>query len=139
MSFIIWSIHLMDLRSAKHQAYLQYLFLSLVLVMQEKNPWDDVNAYIPILLSFALTIASFAVRQRIPDYDRVQLRRGVLLLGCGVCCFLRGLDDDNDPFRFFHGCWHGFIGASAYFNFKVLPKSRNSSPTLPWTNGRKQH
>ncbi|KAF4318739.1 hypothetical protein JM18_006534 [Phytophthora kernoviae] len=121
MSFIMWSIHLMDLRRPVLQRYLQYLFLSVVLIFQEKNPWDERNSYLPIAGSFSLLFLSFVVRRRVPKYNFVQFRRGLLLLLCGVCCFVRGLDDDNDPFRFFHGCWHGFVGAAAYFNYKVLP------------------
>lgn len=114
----------MDLPNPMHQRYLQYIFLALVLVFQEKNPWDEKNSYVPILLCFSVMLLSFAIRREIPPYDYVQLRRGIFFLGCGVCCFIRGLDDDNDPFRFFHGCWHAFIGAAAYFNFKVLPSPR---------------
>lgn len=127
MSFIIWAIHLMDLPNPLHQRYLQYVFLALVLVFQEKNPWDDFNAVVPILLCFSLLFVSFVVRRRIPRYDWTQLARGIFFLGCGVGCFVRGLDDDNDPFRFFHGCWHAFIGASAYCNFRILPRHKKTT------------
>ena len=32
---------------------------------------------------------------------------------CAVVCFVKGLDEDNDPARFFHGCWHIANAASA--------------------------
>lgn len=131
MSFIIWAIHLMDLPNPLHERYLQYVFLALVLVFQEKNPWDDFNAVMPILLCFTGLFASFAVRRRIPRYDWTQLTRGIFFLGCGVGCFVRGLDDDNDPFRFFHGCWHAFIGASAFCNFRILPSRNRKTTHLP--------
>ncbi|KAF1331239.1 Phosphatidic acid phosphatase, partial [Globisporangium splendens] len=121
MSFIIWSIHLMDLPNPLHQRYLHYVFLALVLVFQEKNPWDEWNSVAPILMCFFVLFLSFAIRKQIPRYDYVQLRRGIFFLGCAVCCFICGLDDENDPFRFFHGCWHAFVGAAAYFNFRILP------------------
>lgn len=131
MSFVIWAIHLMDVPNALHQRYLQYVFLALVLVFQEKNPWDEFNSYMPILLCFSVLFTSFAVRRRIPRYDWVQLMRGIFFLVCGVGCFIRGLDDDNDPFRFFHGCWHAFIGASAYCNFRILPLRHKKVTHLP--------
>ncbi|EEY61896.1 uncharacterized protein PITG_13856 [Phytophthora infestans T30-4] len=122
MSFVMWSIHLMDL--GVHpvlERYVQYFFLGMVLVFQEKNPWDERNSVIPVASSFVLLLMTYAMRRRVPTYDYQQFRRGLLLLVCGILCFVRGLDDDTDPFRFFHGCWHGFVGAAAYYNFKVLP------------------
>ncbi|TMW63397.1 hypothetical protein Poli38472_002338 [Pythium oligandrum] len=127
MSFVIWAIYLMDLQRPVLQRYLQYTFLAIVLVFQEKNPWDEINSFIPILLAFAVLFTSFVVRGRVPKYDKVQLRRGLMVLGAAFCCFLKGLDDRNDPFRFFHGCWHAFIGAAAYYNFKVLQAAHKTS------------
>ncbi|KAL4158337.1 hypothetical protein PRNP1_004115 [Phytophthora ramorum] len=132
MSFVMWGIHLMDLRRPVLQRYLQYFFLSVVLMYQEKNPWDEWNSIAPVASCFSLLFLSFAVRRRVPKYDFQQFRRGLLLLLCGIGCFVRGLDDDTDPFRFFHGCWHGFVGAAAYFNYKVLPDRNDSrGPHLP--------
>ncbi|KAJ0409829.1 hypothetical protein P43SY_005723 [Pythium insidiosum] len=111
MSFVVWALYLMDLRHPIYQRYLQYFFLGVTLVFQEKNPWDEINSVIPIVLAFATLFTSFVVRGCIPKYDYAQLRRGFLLLGVAVCCFIKGLDDDKDPFRFFHGCWHAFIGS----------------------------
>lgn len=121
MSFIIWVIHLMDLSNRTLERYLHYAFLALVLVYQEKNPWDEWNSVAPILFCFALLLATVVARRCLPQYDLAQLARGVFFLLCGVACFARGLDDDNDPFRFFHGCWHAFVGAAAYYNFRILP------------------
>ncbi|RLN73372.1 hypothetical protein BBJ28_00012989 [Nothophytophthora sp. Chile5] len=122
----------MDLRRPVLQRYLQYFFLAVVLVFQEKNPWDEFNSFLPIAGSFALLFLSCAARRRVPKYDMLQFRRGLLLLVCAVGCFVRGLDDDTDPYRFFHGCWHAFVGAAAYFNFKVLAPRRSSiSSHLP--------
>jgi predicted membrane channel-forming protein YqfA (hemolysin III family) len=127
MCFVNWGLYLMDLRSPMRQRYLQYFFLAVVLVFQEKNPWDERNSVLPILLSFACLLFSFVARRRVPSYDYAPFVRGLLLLLCGVGCFVRGLDDDHDPFRFFHGCWHAFVGAAAYYNFKVLPSGSKTS------------
>lgn len=130
MSFIIWVVHLMDLPDPLLERYLHYAFLALVLAFQEKNPWDEFNSYAPIVLCFAVLAGSMIVRRRVPRYDLAQLARGIFFLGCGVCCFVRGLDDDTDPFRFFHGCWHAFVGAAAYHNFRILPTRRQRQRQL---------
>lgn len=127
MSFVSWSLYLMDLRSPVRQRYLQYFFLAVVLVFQEKNPWDERNSVAPIALSFSGLLLTFVVRRRLPPYDYKQMGTGLLLLLCAVGCFVRGLDDDHDPLRFFHGCWHAFVGAAAYYNFQVLPSSSKAS------------
>ncbi|DBA02058.1 TPA: LOW QUALITY PROTEIN: hypothetical protein N0F65_000305 [Lagenidium giganteum] len=140
MSFICWSVYLMDFRQPQHRAYLHYAYLALVLIVQEKNPWDEFYSYAPILSSFAVLVLTFLIRGRIPAYDYSQLRRGLMLLAVAVCCFIRGLDDDNDPFRFFHGCWHGFIGAAAYFNFKLMRTfGRNALLIYCWASTTKHN
>uniref|UniRef100_A0AAV1UBT1 Post-GPI attachment to proteins factor 3 n=1 Tax=Peronospora matthiolae TaxID=2874970 RepID=A0AAV1UBT1_9STRA len=121
MSFVMWGIHLMDIRHQVLERYMQYFFLSMVLVFQEKDPWNEWNSVIPVASSFAVLLLSFALRRRIPRYNLQQFRRGLMLLLCGIGCFVRGLEDETDPFRIFHGCWHGFVGAAAYYNLKVLP------------------
>lgn len=122
MSFVVWSIHLMDLQSPLKERYVQYFFFGMVLVFQEKNPWDEWNSVTPVASSFLLLLATFAIRRRMPSYNYQQFRRGLLLMALAVMCFVRGLNDDTDPFRVYHGCWHGFVGAAAYFNLKVLPE-----------------
>jgi len=105
MSFVMWIIHLMDLRHHPvFERYLQYFFFAMVLAFQEKNPWDERNTVIPVAVCFAFLLVSFVVHRRVPKYEVQPFRRGLLLLFCGIGCFVRGLDDDSDPFRFFHGC-----------------------------------
>jgi predicted membrane channel-forming protein YqfA (hemolysin III family) len=127
MSFVSWAIYLMDLHHVNAKRYLQYTFFATVLITQEKNPWDDLSAATPIVSAFILLFLSFAIRRRVPTYDYVELRRGTLLLCFAVACFTKGLDDDHDPFRFFHGCWHGFVGAAAFFNFRVVITAHKTS------------
>ena len=121
MSFVMWGIHLMDIRHQVLERYMQYFFLSMVLIFQEKDPWNKWNSVVPVASSLTVLLLSFALRRRIPRYNLQQFRRGLILLLCGVGCFVRGLEDETDPFRIFHGCWHGFVGAAAYYNLKVLP------------------
>ncbi|TDH67473.1 hypothetical protein CCR75_008234 [Bremia lactucae] len=103
MSFVVWSIHLMDLQSPLKERYVQYFFFGMVLVFQEKNPWDEWNSVTPVASSFLLLLATFAIRRRMPSYNYQQFRRGLLLMALAVMCFVRGLNDDTDPFRVYHG------------------------------------
>ena len=117
----------MDLQNHYHQRYLQYFFLSIVLLVQEKNPWDEALSFLPIAGAFLLLFGNFLRTGKIPKYEKAPLKKGILLLVCGLVCFVKGLDDDNDPFRFFHGMWHAFVGAAAYYNFKVLPHASRAT------------
>lgn len=130
MSFICWIVYLMDLRDRIVHHYVLYISLGVVLALQEKAPWDERYTIVPILLMFVALVATCAGTRRVPPYDHFNLKRGLSLLGIGFLCFLRGLDDATDPFRFFHGCWHAFVGISAYYNWKVLRgRQKDDLPT----------
>ena len=47
--------------------------------------------------------------------NKYYLKRGVLLLVAGVVCFVRGLDDETDYLRVWHGLWHCFVGLASFF------------------------
>ena len=62
-------------------------------------------------------------------YNKEKFAKGMLSLLIAIICFIRGLDEKNDPYRFFHGLWHGFVSISAFYNFQVLPPRSNQLPT----------
>uniref|UniRef100_M4C0X1 Uncharacterized protein n=1 Tax=Hyaloperonospora arabidopsidis (strain Emoy2) TaxID=559515 RepID=M4C0X1_HYAAE len=110
----------------------------MVLIFQEKDPWNKWNSVVPVASSFAVLLLSFALRRRIPRYNLQQFRRGLILLLCGVGCFVRGLEDETDPFRIFHGCWHGFVGAAAYYNLKYTNRAEMTYSSLKYIPGTHQ-
>ena len=129
--FGVWAIYLSGVQSAAAWSYANFLYLALVIILQEKAPWDERFTFGPIVLSFvcaALKVAFFGA----PKYNSAMARRGAALLICAFMCFARGLDDKTDTYRFFHGCWHLFIGAASYYNWQIVD-SVPATPRLPLT------
>ena len=80
------------------------------MVLQEIAPWSTECSVVPIALCAALTLA---VLVRRPDLRRRRWNhwtaRGLVLGAAAVGCFAKGLDEDADYLRMWHGAWHVFI------------------------------
>lgn len=120
MCFICWIIYLMNIQNTEIKQYVQFTFLGMVLIFQEKYPWHVIKGTLPIGICACVLLIRYALYHPIPTFKYRELSLGLFFLSCGLWCFARGLDDENDPFRFFHGCWHAFVGISAYYNVQVL-------------------
>lgn len=101
--------------------YCKIIMYFIGIIAQERSPWDIAYTFGPILL-FAL----------VPIYNVLFVHRGVhiyewksVALGGGsMCCafpfFVLGLDDDNDPYRIFHGMWHCIGGIAMYYTWRIV-------------------
>jgi len=126
-----WCFYLMDLQSTYHVQALQYTSLAIVMVMQEKDPWNETYSSIPIVLSFIALLLSYQFRKEPVRLDYAQLKKGCMCLIVAICCFIRGLDDGSDPYRFFHGCWHAGVGTASLYFFYAVPRPKVSGILLP--------
>jgi hypothetical protein len=77
--------------------------------------------------------------QKKPPFDMKNALMGFGLLIAAVPFFVAGLDDDNDPYRLYHGCWHLFGGLSAFYLWRVVKNHITTtgagSPTGGFTVG----
>ncbi|CAK4118721.1 unnamed protein product [Aphanomyces euteiches] len=122
--------YLMDLRDDQTLRALQYGAFGLILIAQEKDPWNPVYTVAPILLSLGAVVAVNFVRG-MPKYDKTAFAQGFLAMFVAVLCFARGLDDATDPFRFFHGCWHACVSLAMNYFFRTLSPPYVRSSLLP--------
>ncbi|CCI49610.1 unnamed protein product [Albugo candida] len=127
-SIVCWIVYLMDIQQRVVEEYTQYVLFIFVLIFQQKNPWDPANSFAPILGSLLILMFRYMLFHPIPSYHKRELGMGFLFLFCGVCFYIRGLDDENDPYRFFHGCWHGLSGIAAYYNVRILANRQSVLP-----------
>ena len=122
MWFVLLAIYMMD--NAPRQPiesppmcntdiHLFFIGLFLALIMQTEHPWKLENTLVPVVLFLILLLLSVTLRGP-GKYRSSQLKRGGIFLLIAFYCFGKGLDDDNDYLRIFHGCWHMF-GSIAIF------------------------
>lgn len=99
--------------------YLKCILFTVVLVLQEWNPWNEICTAVPVAVCIAVPVVSHLANKR--RRLRLYLRR--LLTGIGffllsLIFFVLGLDDANDPLRMFHGLFHVSV-AVGMFSFWV--------------------
>jgi len=101
-----------------------YLGLFLTMIMQTKHPWDLENTLVPVVLFYLILIGK-TVFVRKPRINRKNFHKGIGVLGFGVVCFYKGLDDDNDYLRIWHGLWHCGGSISLFYFYQSLLKDKS--------------
>lgn len=126
MSLIYLFVHLMDNLEYSNGIYLSaheniidrvlcYLGLFITLLMQTKHPWNLENTVVPIAIFASITIGK-TILYRKPRLHKQNFGFGCAILALGLICFYKGLDDNHDYLRIWHGCWH-ICGSAALFYF----------------------
>jgi hypothetical protein len=123
MCFVLCFLYLADLKDQMVSDTLKYLFLMVVILLQEKSPWNLLFTILPIVVAGAIFVGSrFFLQAGIAQqYNQTYLKYALCLHWVGVVFFVRALDDKTDPYRIFHGGWHLFTGTAAYFDWQLLP------------------
>ena len=138
--------HSAELRSPNALAALEFCCLAVTLVLHMRAPWAAVTVAAPVGLAVAVSLGAHGLRWR---QRRLRQPRGpgsggahaswcgsdpralALALASGTAslvCFARGLDDDGDFLRLWHGGWHMLNGVSLFFTFRVLPPGPPPGP-----------
>ena len=114
-------------------AIANYGFLMVVLVLQEKSPWDNRYTFGPLGALLCLLVVRVVCTGGRLMRERWHLQRlgvGVGLLGIGLFAFVKGLDDDKDTYRLFHGLWHMMVSISALFLWRTMAPATTSRRKL---------
>lgn len=93
------------------------------IIAQERDPWNVLYTVVPIGFYASIPIiGAFTWNRRVlgSTYDKKALVLGIGAFACAVPFFILGLDDDNDPYRMFHGLWHLIGGVAAYYLWKLV-------------------
>lgn len=117
--FMSLAVYMMDNRNTETDTILNYLALIINLILQESDPWNLSYTVMPIFIYFLMIWVLSWKRGRKIVYNRKMNRFGLIALMTGIFCFYLGLDEFKDYLRFFHGCWHFFVGVSSFFIWQV--------------------
>lgn len=125
MCFVVWFVYLSNIKRAAIAAYVNYAAFGIVLLLQEKAPWDVRYTFGPILAGlFGCVGKWFLYDRKLPRFNTTMLKRGAAIQLIGVVFFIKALDDSKDPYRFYHGCWHFFTSIAAWHNWQLLPQKK---------------
>mmetsp|Transcript_29042 Transcript_29042/g.69302 ORF Transcript_29042/g.69302 Transcript_29042/m.69302 type:complete len:245 (+) Transcript_29042:39-773(+) len=115
-------IYLSDIRDVAKDQYTKFSFLALVLILQERGPWELKHTVWPIVLSLFVPLISHGSVRRRPDFNYRTFVTGLGILSLAFVFFAHGLDDNNDYLRFSHALWHVFVGVSAFYLWASVPR-----------------
>ena len=138
------NVHICDFESPIVAGLMKWATFYVTLMCQLKDPWNLYFTVIPLVVFFLLppfkygyvyvsrlvsSSSSHHQNSSKPIFGRIIWKNFLIavmfLAGFGGPCFVLGLDDANDPHRFFHFLWHLFGSiASYYFNISVLPRNK---------------
>jgi hypothetical protein len=86
------------------------------------GPWNPICTIIPLALPLVVLVVKVLHKRQLPEAHRVQLGTALVALACAVVCFKKGLDDENDYLRLWHGFWHVFSSVFTFFAIKSNSK-----------------
>lgn len=88
--------------------------LFLTMIMQANHPWELQNTIIPILIFIAICLfKNICIRPA--RFNKAYMKRGLIWMGLAVYCFIKGLDEDSDYLRIYHGLWHCGGSISSFY------------------------
>lgn len=99
----------------------RWVFLVITVICQEAAPWVEFFTFLPIGIGWFVAMARllwFTPKEFRPMYSGKTLSAGIVCLLLGLYCFIRGLDDENDYLRMWHGMWHLFAALGIYCMFR---------------------
>lgn len=112
--------HLCCFRDPNLDSSVKFLTLFLSIIVQEHSPWNEMFTFVPILSFALLPVVIHVFQRKRPLYDMRSFVYGFGGLAAAVPFFVAGLDDDNDPWRMYHGMWHVLGGLSSFYLWRVV-------------------
>jgi len=129
--FLMVIVYLMDTRDPELDIRINFAGLFMVLILQERAPWDIWYTLVPILMFLFMWFIWALVRKTKSKYNKKMLTTGTILFGLGIIGFFKGLQDDQDYLRMWHGAWHLFVGIGSFYIWQSkVPEGEE----FTWTN-----
>lgn len=125
-SIQLLSLHLCDIHHQHQQWYdfLRWSCISITLFFQELGPWNIRNTIIPIIPTSLLLMYRLVLGSPRPRLHPRWLALALFCLVPAVVCFAKGLDDERDYLRMWHGGWHVSVCAAGSFFALAKYKAR---------------
>lgn len=129
MCFIILWIYLCDFKDEKHAELCKYIFLCIVILLQEKSPWYLNFTIGPIVAAALVFVCKRMVVDNgvFPTCHPTYLKYALGIHFLAFLCFYRGLDEHTDPYRIFHGMWHMLSGFAGWFDWQLLLEKKKKA------------
>jgi hypothetical protein len=130
LCFIVLLVHLTNYKKAAHAELNKFIGLWFILYCQEKNAWSLFYTIGPILLQCAILVVHWTIIDEVPKIDMHCLKRSVMWQTLAFVCFYKGLDEQHDAYRLFHGFWHCFSGLASVYHWQLIHSNRETGKAV---------
>lgn len=117
------AVIVMQNEDPKTDNLLGWFFSHTTVIVQVRAPWNEVWSFGPVALALLVLVVGCWRRGRWPQLAQGDLRKALAIMGGAFFFFIKGLDDQNDYLRMYHGMWHACVGGFTYYLFRA---------GLPW-------
>lgn len=112
----MWDVYLCCIQNPFIDMSCKCFCIFSTLIIQQKHPWDVRFTVTPIILFSIFPIVKYCfIERRLPPVNVRYLLIGGFFASFAIPFFVLGLNDDEDPYRMYHGGWHFFMGLGAFF------------------------
>ncbi|AAZ12681.1 hypothetical protein, conserved [Trypanosoma brucei gambiense DAL972] len=115
-----WSVYMCAFRDLFTERCSKYCLLMMCVLFQARGAWKAVNTIVPVFICIGFPICVYAYRWRLPSVFPNRLFGFALVMAVAVIFFIKGLDDENDPYKMYHSLWHFFCGIASYLMWTLL-------------------
>ena len=98
-----------------------YLFFFLILLFQQRGPWELINTILPLVIDFSIAIIQI-IKYGLPKYNKKIMLNAAIFMGISLFFFYKGLDVLNDYLRIWHSLWHFSIGLTSFYLLQIQEK-----------------
>lgn len=98
-----------------------YLSFFMVLLFQQRGPWELINTFMPLIIDFSIAIFQ-VIKYGMPEYNKKTLIKACIFISISLIFFFKGLDDLNDYLRIWHCLWHLSVGLSSLYLIQIQEK-----------------
>eukprot|EP00928_Gymnodinium_smaydae_P020696 TRINITY_DN18009_c0_g1_i1.p1 TRINITY_DN18009_c0_g1~~TRINITY_DN18009_c0_g1_i1.p1 ORF type:complete len:213 (-),score=24.23 TRINITY_DN18009_c0_g1_i1:240-878(-) len=104
-------------------------WVSIAVVAQLMSPWKIEFTVVPIVISLIYVVLSMIIARRLPRVNGRAGKKALLCLAGAIFFFVKGLNENKDWLRLFHGGWHLSVGVFFFYALLAsMPKEEKQHP-----------
>ena len=126
LCFIVLLIHFTNYKNNVYAQINKFVALWIVILAQNKHPFDLRYTVYPIVFQVLILIVKFSFVDgfQLPTIHVYYAKRSIAWQTAAFFFFALGLNEEEDPYRLYHGLWHTFSGIASVYHWQVIVSHR---------------
>jgi hypothetical protein len=126
LCFVVLLVHWTNYQNNSYAKLNKFIALFIVICCQEKDPWNMQYTIAPIVLQLIIMLLKWTYfdNWKTPTFNMYFVKRSIIWQSLAFLCFYKGLNEDTDPYRLFHGLWHMLAGIASVYHWQAIQSHR---------------